>query len=124
MKKIYLLLICILAAIDAHAINPFAKWTKTELVLCNGIVRRTIQLPGTGGPFRTLSYNPLIGDYNTLSDSCTDFQFEVNDVVYSGRGYWNMINIQVITDDNDGSHAADPRCAICGPGQNRHGQDF
>ena len=105
MKKFFLLIIFILAAFSGSAINPFAKWTKTELILCNGVVRRTIKLPGTGGPFITTSYKPLNGTYNSLSDTCTDFQFEVNDVIYSGRGYWNIVKIQVITDDNDGSGA-------------------
>jgi len=105
MKKFFLLIIFILAALSGYSINPFAKWTKTELILCNGVVRRTIKLPAAGGTFLTTSYKPLNGTYNSLSDTCTDFQFEVDDVIYSGRGYWDIVKIQVITDDNEGSGA-------------------
>ena len=104
MKKFFLLIIFILAAFSGSAISPFAKWTKTELILCNSVVRRTIRLPQKGGISYT-SYKPLNGDYNSFADTCTDFQFEVNDVIYSGRSRWNLVNIQVITDDNGGSGA-------------------
>lgn len=106
MKKIILFLLCLIAVETGYAFTPFAKWTKTELVLCNGVVRRTIKLPSTGGNFLTLSYKPLTGDFNSLSDTCTDFQFEIDDLIYSGRGHWNLVNIQVLTDDNEGSGAA------------------
>jgi len=107
MKKTLIFSLLILTVTEIYGvINPFAKWTKTELILCNGIVRRTIKLPAEGGRFLTLSYHPVNGDYNSISDSCTDFQFEVNDMIYSGRSVWELINIQVITDDNEGSGAA------------------
>jgi alpha-galactosidase len=107
MKKALIFSLLIVIFTDIYGvINPFAKWTKTELILCNGIVRRTIKLPTEGGRFLTLSYHPVTGDFNSISDSCTDFQFEVNDVIYSGRSTWELINIQVITDDNEGSGAA------------------
>ena len=107
MKKALILSLLILSITKLYGvINPFAKWTKTELVLCNGVVRRIIKLPSDGGRFLTVSYHPVYGNYNSLSDTCTDFQFEVNDMIYSGRGLWQLINIQVITDDNEGSGAA------------------
>jgi len=87
MKKAILLSLLILMVPKIEAvINPFAKWTKTELILCNGVVRRIIKLPSEGGRFLTISYHPVNGDFNSISDTCTDFQFEVNDVIYSGRG--------------------------------------
>src|ERR1035437_2131408 len=43
---------------------------------------------------------------NPFADTCTDFQFEVNDIIYSGREHWALANIQVITGDNEGSGAA------------------
>jgi alpha-galactosidase len=88
------------------AIAPYAKWTKTELVLCNGIVRRTIKLPSPTGSFLTVSYKPVSGEFNSFADTCSDFQFEVNDVIYSGRGIWSLVKIEVIMDDNEGSGAA------------------
>jgi alpha-galactosidase len=107
MKKALILSLLILTLTDTFGvISPFAKWTKTELVLCNSIVRRIIKLPAGAGRFLTTSYHPVNGEYNSLSDTLTDFQFEVNDRIYSGRGQWQLINIQVITDDNFGSGAA------------------
>jgi alpha-galactosidase len=107
MKKAIITFLLVLTVSElGNAINPFAKWTKTELILCNGIVRRTIKLPSSEGSFLTVSYKPLSGDFSSFSDTCTDFQFEVNDMIYSGRGRWELINIQVITDNNEGSGAA------------------
>ena len=107
MKKNILLLILILTGTEVYGvINPYAKWTKTELVLCNAVVRRIIKLPSEGGRFLTLSYHPINVEFNSLADTCTDFQFEVNDAVYSGRSQWELIKIQVINDDNEGSGAA------------------
>jgi alpha-galactosidase len=107
MKKIFILSLLILTVTELYGvINPFVKWTKSELILCNGVVRRIIKLPSEGGRFLTVSYKPLNENYNSISDTCTDFQFEVNDVIYSGRGHWELVNIQVITDNNEGSGAA------------------
>lgn len=107
MKKAILLSLLILMVPKIEAvINPFAKWTKTELILCNGVVRRIIKLPSEGDRFLTISYHPVNGDFNSISDTCTDFQFEVNDVIYSGRGRWELVNIEVIIDDYEGSGAA------------------
>jgi alpha-galactosidase len=107
MKKAILLSLLILMVPKADAvINPFAKWTKTELVLCNGVVRRIIKLPSEGGRFLTISYHPVNGDFNSISDTCTDFQFEVNDIVYSGREHWELADIRIITDNNEGNGAA------------------
>jgi alpha-galactosidase len=105
-KPVCTLILILLTTNFIFGITPFAKWTKTELVLCNGIVRRTIKLPSEEGNFLTVWYKPLNGDYNYFSDSCTDFQFEVNDVIYSGKGQWKLGKIQVIDDSNEGSGAA------------------
>jgi len=107
MKKVIIFILLILFTIEfTLAYAPFAKWTKTELVLCNGIVRRTIKLPPDGGNFLTRSYRPLNGDFSYLTDTCTDFQFEVNDVIYSGKGQWELVKIQIITDSYEGNGAA------------------
>ncbi len=105
-KTIFLFLLILTITEICNAINPFAKWTKTELILCNGIVRRTIKLPSAEGSFLTVSYKPLNGDFNLFSDTCSDFQFEVNDMIYSGRRHWDLVNIQIITDNNEGSGAS------------------
>jgi alpha-galactosidase len=107
MKRfIFIILIVLFGKETKGVINPFAKWTKTELTLCNGIVNRTIKLPTVDGTFVTTSYKPLEGDYNYFEYSCTDFQFEVNDIVYSGKGRWELIKIQVADDSKNGSGAA------------------
>ncbi len=106
MKKTILLSILILTATEIYGvINNYAKWTKTELILCNGLVRRTIKLPTVDGSFVTISYKPIAGDFGYFSYSCSDFQFEVNDVVYSGKGRWELLKIQVADDSNNGSGA-------------------
>jgi alpha-galactosidase len=94
-----------LAIQPGYSINPFAKWTKTELTLCNGVVSRIFQLPAVDGTFVTTSYKPLNGDFNYFSYSCTDFQFEVNDVVYSGKTKWELVKIEYADDSKEGSGA-------------------
>ena len=49
------------------SINPFAKWTKTELVLSNYIVRRNIEPPTVDRTFVTTSYKSLTGEFNYFS---------------------------------------------------------
>jgi len=107
MKRAFILILLILTIKGfSFGITPFAKWTKTELTLCNGLVRRTFQLPTVAGNFLTISYKPMSGDFTSLSDNCTDFQFVVNDVIYSGRGKWELVNIITIDDSKEGSGAA------------------
>ncbi len=107
MKKTIILSLLILMVTELYGVNnSFARWTKTELILSNGIVTRTIKLPSAGGRFLTLSYKPLNSAFDALSDTCTDFQFEVNEVIYSGRDQWKLKDIQVISDNNGGSGAA------------------
>src|SRR5450759_177845 len=107
MKRALIIFLFILTAKEtSFAITPFAKWTKTELTLCNGLIRRTFQLPTVAGNFLTISYKPMSGDFTSLSDYCTDFQFEVNDVIYSGKGKWELVNIITIDDSKEGSGAA------------------
>jgi alpha-galactosidase len=105
-KLIYLSLIVLFMTETGSAITPFAKWSKTELILSNGIVIRSIKLPSPEGSFLTLSYKPVNGDFNYFADVCSDFQFEVDDTIYSGRGQWKLVNIGVITDNNAGNGAA------------------
>jgi alpha-galactosidase len=88
------------------AIDPFAKWTKTELILDNGIVQRTIKLPSAEGNYMTTSYKPVNGNFNYFQKNLTDFQFEVNDVIYSGKGNWKLSDIRNFTDSKEGDGAA------------------
>ena len=107
MKKTILLSLLILTATEIYGvINNYAKWTKTELILCNGAVRRTIQLPSLRGNFLTVFYKPMAGNYDPISDTCSDFQFEVDDIIYSGRSKWKLADIKVITDNHNGSGAS------------------
>jgi alpha-galactosidase len=107
MKKTILLSLLILTATEIYGvINNYAKWTKTELILCNGLVRRTIQLPSLRGNFLTVSYKPMAGNYDPISDTCSDFQFEADDIIYSGKSKWKLADIRVITDNYNGSGAS------------------
>jgi alpha-galactosidase len=94
MKKIlFPLLTCLLFINQAGKAQPFATWTKSELVLNNGVVKRTIKLPAGTGPFVTIAYKPVQGSFNYFEAVNTDFQFEVNNKIYSGRRNWRLKNI-------------------------------
>jgi alpha-galactosidase len=105
-KPICILLLILLSAKLMSAIDPFAKWTKTELILDNGIVQRTIKLPSAEGNYMTTSYKPVNGNFNYFQKNLTDFQFEVNDVIYSGKGNWKLSDIRNFTDSKEGDGAA------------------
>ncbi len=62
--------------------QPYASWSKAELKLNNGVVERIIKLPATKGNFVTTSYKPVNGIYKYFMTINTDFQFEINGVVY------------------------------------------
>lgn len=86
--------------------QPFAYWTNAELTLSNGLVKRIIKLPGTGGNFLTTSYKPVNGNFNYFKNITTDFQFEINNTVYSGKGQWRLKQITRHTDTRKGDGAS------------------
>lgn len=99
----HLALQVVLAGFMSTALSqPFASWNKTNLELNNGLVKRSIQLPADKRNFITTSYRPVNGDFNYFTDSATDFQFEVNRKVYSGRSEWSLKGIQKYSDTNGG----------------------
>ncbi len=51
----------VLAAPDTGL--PFATWTNAELVLNNGVIQRTIKLPGWEGIFLTKETKPVQGQF-------------------------------------------------------------
>jgi alpha-galactosidase len=105
MRTIYIALIFIVSVNCAKA-DPFATWTKTELTLNNGIVKRIIKLPSYPDTYTTISYSPVSGDFNYFLNNNTDFQFEVNDVIYSGKGKWTVVDVSTVTDARQGNGAA------------------
>ncbi|MCX6222659.1 MAG: alpha-galactosidase [Bacteroidia bacterium] len=106
MKKIIFILLIDLMTCGFSIASPFATWTKNELTLNNGIVQRTIKLPSFDGNFITTSYKPVYGNFDYFLNSNPDFHFEVNDIVYSGKGNWSLSDIRSITDSNEGDGAA------------------
>ena len=104
-KLCYGLLLCVLTSNPAVAAS-FAKWTKTELTLNNGIIQRIIQLPSSEGNFLTTSYKPVVGEFKYFQPSNTDFQFEVNGISYSGKSEWSLVDVKSITDSREGDGAA------------------
>ncbi|MBC7722925.1 MAG: alpha-galactosidase, partial [Pedobacter sp.] len=86
--------------------QPFATWTDTELKLSNGIVERTIMVPSKNGSFTTTSYKPVKGIFNYFQKSNTDFQFEINSKIYSGKSNWIFKNIAQHSDAKNGDGAA------------------
>ena len=90
----------------ARMAPPFAKWTSSELILDNGLVQRTIKLPASDGHFLTTAYKPVVGDFRYFNKTSPDFQFELNDIVYTGSGDWKLVTVQKITDTKQGDGAA------------------
>ncbi|RYC70974.1 glycoside hydrolase family 36 protein [Spirosoma sordidisoli] len=87
--------------------RPFASWTATELVLNNGVVQRTISLPtAVSGSFLTTTYKPVNGAFKYFTQTSADFQFELNDTVYTGSGDWTLKTIEKLTDARQGDGAA------------------
>lgn len=106
-----LLLVCFMAysqngLSNSYPQKDFSKWTKSELILNNGIVQRTIKLPSDTGSFLTTSYGPVIGKFHYFSPQNIDFQFEIDGRIYSGKTNWNLVQIRTITDDLQGNGAA------------------
>lgn len=46
MKRLFILLIIGALISDFAFSAPFARWTKAELILDNGVVKRVIKIPG------------------------------------------------------------------------------
>lgn len=106
MRKIFnVLLFCVLTS-NLVVAAPFARWTKTELTLNNGIVQRIISLPSPEGNFLTTSYKPVVGGFKYFQPSNTDFQFEANGVSYSGKSDWSLVDVKSISDSREGDGAA------------------
>ena len=106
MKTTFVLLLVQLIAINCAMAQSFAKWTKTELLLNNGIVQRTIKLPSETGNLVTTLYKPVVGDFSYFLPTNTDFQFEVNGTIYSGKGTWRLVEVKTIKDNHEGEGAA------------------
>ncbi len=105
--KICMVLPCYLLMMSAVVTaQPFASWTKNELKLNNGLVERTIKLPSDKGNFVTTLYQPTQGAFNYFEAINTDFQFEINNKIYSGRGNWSLKKVQKFTDLRSGDGAA------------------
>ncbi len=86
--------------------STYAQWTKTELILNNGVVQRTIKLPCQAGNFVTTSYQPVLGEFKYFKSSNSDFSFEMNGLPYSGESDWTLIEISPLYDANQGNGAA------------------
>src|SRR5690348_10573330 len=105
-QKIILLISYMLSISSPAFAQPFASWTKRDLRLNNGIVERIIRLPLDTGNFNTTSYKPVHGDFKYFDSLSTDFQFEVDQIVYSGKGKWILKSITRHADSNSGDGAS------------------
>jgi len=106
MKNLVNVFLISIVTLQTVLASQFAKWTKTELTLDNGIVKREIKLPAENGNFITISYKPVSGEYLYFLPENTDFQFEINGKVYSGKSNWSLRDIKSYTDDLQGDGAA------------------
>ena len=107
MKKYFLLIAFHFVFLNTvFSSGSFAKWTKSELTLDNGIVQRIIKLPAENGNIITTLYKPVNGEFRYFLPSNTDFQFEVNGTVYSGKTNWSLTGLKPISDSLQGNGAA------------------
>jgi alpha-galactosidase len=105
--KIKSISLCVTLFFSVNAESQgYASWTKTLLTLNNGIVSRTIAIPEKTGTFCTTSYKPVEGDFNYFKKLNTDFQFEINGAVYSGKSNWIFQNIVKHQDNFQGDGVA------------------
>jgi alpha-galactosidase len=103
-KSVFTLTLSILCFTFVSA--QFAQWTKTELTLNNGVVERVIKLPSDEGQFFTTTYKPVSGEFKYFQRENTDFQFEVNGKIYSGKSNWSLVEVKAIGDKLQGDGAA------------------
>ncbi|MEP6750431.1 MAG: glycoside hydrolase family 36 protein, partial [Bacteroidota bacterium] len=107
MKRLSLLFVICLMILNLRMnAQPYATWTKNKLTLSNGITERIIQLPAVKGPFLTTSYKPVQGSFAYFTANNTDFQFEINQHIYSGKSSWSLKSILPLTDSKQGDGAA------------------
>src|SRR5450432_117938 len=102
----FVFIVCFLVCSCLANAQSYASWTKDKLTLNNGLVERIIQVPSDKKNFITTSYKPVKGDFRYFTASNTDFQFEINNKVYSGNGNWQLKSIVPFADENQGNGAA------------------
>jgi len=96
MKKYLLFAISFFVEGLGSVAQPFASWNKTELRLNNGVVEKTITLPGDKGKLITRLYKPVKGEFKYLLPVNTEFQFAVNGATYTGKGNWMLKDVVII----------------------------
>jgi len=104
--NLFLFISFVIVYSNLFAQDNYAKWSASELVLNNGLVKRVIQLPASGGQCFTSEYKPVAGDFKYFDKKSPEFQFEFDKKVYSGLGEWTLKNIQKIQDSKSGHGAA------------------
>lgn len=93
-------------AISGFSQEGYAVWSANELKLSNGVIERTIELPGVKGNLLTKTYSPVKGGFSYFSKSSDDFQFMLNGKLYAGADQWTCAGIAAITDQYQGRGAA------------------
>ena len=106
MKNIITCLAVFLTVLQWVSAQPFAKWTTSELLLDNGLIKRVIELPAENGNLTTSSYKPVTGEFKYFLPSNTEFEFEANGIVYSGKTDWNLVEVKAIKDSRQGDGAS------------------
>jgi alpha-galactosidase len=92
-------------AATGYGQTRFASWNATQLKLSNGVVERTIHLPSDTGNYFTTAYKPVQGDFKYFTSGNTEFQFELNNVSYSGKSKWRLVDIKDAKDLYQGEGA-------------------
>ncbi len=107
MKNLKLIITSILTGITLYVSaqsQPFARWSDNELVLDNGLVRRTVSIDKTKGQITT-SELKLPTDNNMVKAGSSEFSFLLNGIPVSGAGPWNQITVSPIETELSGSGA-------------------
>lgn len=107
-RNIFLFFIILGGASFSHRIfsqTTYAHWNQTELVLNNGMVKRTIHLPQGTNSVGTTEYKPLRGAYNYFENINPEFSFELNHKLYTGSNLWTLLEILPVTDTKQGKGA-------------------
>jgi len=86
-----------------QSMGQFVSWDDKQVILDNGLVKRTIQLPNKKGPYHTKEYRPKEGEFLYFPEKNKDFQFEWNGKVYSGLDDWSLEGIENTSDELGGT---------------------
>jgi alpha-galactosidase len=97
-------LVCILFTNSVFS-SPFARWTKTELTLDNGIVQRVIRFETNQKGIVSNSLKLNGDDQEFLIPGSEEFSFDLDGKNLTGLDLWKLVSISATTDETQGDGA-------------------